>query len=75
MIYFYKLIFSKILSTMREKNYIKIGSLIYLVLVFTPIIPSGAFFSDHAKVTTLHRENDGAVGASTARKRKIGGSR
>jgi len=44
---FYKLIFSKILSTMREKNYIKIGSLIYLVLVFTPIIPSGAFFSDH----------------------------
>ncbi len=44
---FYKLIFSKILSTMREKNYIKLGSLIYLILVFTPIIPSGAFFTDH----------------------------
>ena len=43
---FYKLIFSNILSTIREKNYIKIGSLIYLVLVFIPIIPSGAFFSD-----------------------------
>lgn len=44
---FYKLIFSKILRTIREKNYIKIGSLIYLILVFTPIIPSGAFFTDH----------------------------
>ena len=44
---FYKLIFSKILSTFREKNYIKIGSLIYLVIAFTPIIPSGAFFTDN----------------------------
>mgnify|MGYP005994526615 CR=1 FL=1 len=42
---FYKLIFSKILKTFREKNYVKIGSLIYLIFVFTPIIPSGAFFS------------------------------
>ena len=46
LVIFYKLIFSKILSTIREKNYIKIGSLIYLILVFTPIIPSGAFFTD-----------------------------
>ena len=52
---FYKLIFSKILSTVREKNYIKIGSLIYLVIVFTPIIPSGAFFTDH--VITLFTIN------------------
>ena len=44
---FYKLIFSKILRTIREKNYIKIGSLIYLILVFVPLIPSGAFFSDN----------------------------
>ena len=43
---FYKLIFSKILSTIREKNYIKIGSLIYLILIFLPLIPSGAFFTD-----------------------------
>ena len=43
---FYKLIFSKILNTIREKNYIKIGSLTYLILVFLPIIPSGAFFTD-----------------------------
>jgi O-antigen ligase len=45
---FYKLIFSKILRTAHEKNYIKIGSLIYLILIFTPIIPSGAFFTDYA---------------------------
>jgi len=44
---FYKLIFSKILSTINEKNYIKIGSLIYIIIVFIPIIPGGAFFTDH----------------------------
>jgi len=27
-----------------EKNYLKIGSLIYLLLSFLPVIPSGAFF-------------------------------
>ena len=52
---FYKLIFSKFLSTIREKNYIKLGSLIYLMLVFIPIIPSGAFFTDH--VLTLFAIN------------------
>ena len=41
---FYKLIFSKILKTILEKNYLKIGTLIYLTLEFLPIIPSGAFF-------------------------------
>jgi len=41
---FYKLIFSKIKKTISEKNYLKIGSLIYLTLSFLPIIPSGAFF-------------------------------
>ena len=44
---FYKLIFSKILGTISEKNYVKIGSLIYLLLVFSPIIPSGAFFNNY----------------------------
>ena len=43
---FYKVIFSKNLVTIREKNYVKIGSLVYLILVFTPIIPSGAFFNN-----------------------------
>ena len=41
---FFKLIFSKILKTILEKNYLKIGALIYLTLEFLPIIPSGAFF-------------------------------
>ena len=42
---FYKLIFSKIVKTCLDKNYLKIGSLIYLILHFLPIIPSGAFFN------------------------------
>ena len=45
---FYKLIFSKIKKTFIENNYIKIGSLIFLIFVFAPIIPSGAFFNDYA---------------------------
>ena len=44
---FYKLIFSKILVTIRGKNYVKIGSLIYLILIFIPLIPSGAFFGNY----------------------------
>ena len=43
----YKLIFSKIIKITSEPNYLKIGSLIYLIFVFTPIIPSGAFFNDY----------------------------
>jgi len=43
----YKLIFSKILRTFSGNNYVKIGSLIYLIFVFTPIIPSGAFFNNY----------------------------
>ena len=42
----YKLIFSKIWNTLKESNYLKIGSLIYMVIVFTPILPSGAFFNN-----------------------------
>jgi O-antigen ligase len=45
---FYKLIFSKIKKTFKENNYTKIGSLIFLIFVFAPIIPSGAFFNDYA---------------------------
>ena len=43
----YKLIFSKIWTTLKQDNYIKLGALIYMIFVFTPIIPSGAFFSDY----------------------------
>ena len=42
---FYKLIFSKIMKTILEKNYLKIGALTYLINGFLPVIPSGAFFS------------------------------
>ena len=41
---FYNLIFSKIKKNISEKNYMKIGSLIYLILSFLPVLPSGAFF-------------------------------
>ena len=44
---FYKLIFSKIYQTFRDLNYLSIGSLIYLLLIFLPLIPSGAFFNDY----------------------------
>jgi O-antigen ligase len=42
---FYRLIFSKIKRTISGKNYLKIGSLIYLIISFFPLIPSGSFFS------------------------------
>ena len=44
---FFKLIFSKIIKVFRYDNYIQIGSLIYLIFIFLPLIPSGAFFSDN----------------------------
>jgi len=43
----YKLIFSKTLNTLRDKNSLQISSLVYLLLTFLPILPSGAFFSDY----------------------------
>ena len=45
---FFKLIFSKILIVLKNSNYIQIGSMIFLVLTFLPILPSGSFFSDFA---------------------------
>ena len=43
----YKIIFSKIVKTLRNNNYIMMGSLIYLMLIFLPLLPSGAFFNDY----------------------------
>ena len=43
----YKLIFSKIFMIIRENNQIQLGALIYLILMFVPLLPSGAFFSDY----------------------------
>ena len=43
----FKLVFSKIFLTFNSSNYIKLGSLIYMMLVFAPLLPSGAFFSSY----------------------------
>ena len=42
----FKLIFSKIINTFKSSNYLKSGSLIYMTLIFTPLLPSGAFFNN-----------------------------
>ena len=46
MIILYILIFSKIKEIIFSKSYLSIGSFCYLIATFTPLIPSGAFFSD-----------------------------
>lgn len=43
----FKLVFSKIFITLNSSNYFKLGSLIYITLIFTPLLPSGAFFSNY----------------------------
>ena len=42
---FYKLILSKIKNNNTRLNYIQLGSSIFLILTFLPLLPSGAFFS------------------------------
>ena len=44
---FYKLIFSKIKTTINKNNYIQLGAFVYLLVVFLPVIPSGSFFNDY----------------------------
>ena len=43
----YKLIFSKLIFNLKELNYIQLGSGIYIILSFLPLIPGGSFFSDY----------------------------
>tara|TARA_B100001093_G_scaffold515951_1_gene593559 strand:+ start:389 stop:1597 length:1209 start_codon:yes stop_codon:yes gene_type:complete len=43
----FKLVFSKITSTLNSSKYLKLGSLIYIMLVFLPLLPGGAFFSNY----------------------------
>ncbi len=45
---FYKLIFSKIFFVIKYGNYIQLGSLLYLITIFLPLIPSGSFFNDYS---------------------------
>ena len=44
---FFIIFFQSIKRIIIEKNYIGYGCLSYLLVVFTPILPSGAFFSDY----------------------------
>ena len=44
----FKLVFSKIFTTLNSSNYLKLGSFIYMALIFTPLLPSGAFFSNYS---------------------------
>ena len=62
---FYKLIFSKIMIISRNKNKFQLGALIYLVLIFLPLLPSGAFFSDN--VLTLFALNISVLYASNSK--------
>jgi len=44
---FYKLILSKFREIFKKDNIIPLGSFIYLLITFVPILPSGAFFGDY----------------------------
>tara|TARA_B100001057_G_scaffold246915_1_gene247301 strand:+ start:604 stop:1824 length:1221 start_codon:yes stop_codon:yes gene_type:complete len=45
---FYKLVVSKLLFISKKLNYIQLGSSIYITLIFVPLLPSGAIFSDYS---------------------------
>ena len=44
----FKLIFSKIFKVLRDGNYVQIGSMIFLLSTFLPLIPGGSFFNDYS---------------------------
>lgn len=44
---FYKIIFSKIREIINDENYISLGGFVYIAIVFVPLLPGGAFFSDY----------------------------
>ena len=43
---FFSLMFKILLNILKSKNYIQIGTFCYVLFVFTPLLPSGSFFSD-----------------------------
>ena len=45
LILFY-LIFKVLKVIVISKNYIQLGCFLYLILIFTPLIPGGSFFND-----------------------------
>ena len=44
----FNLIFSKIRTIINSNNYMQLGCLIFLIISFIPLLPSGAFFSDYS---------------------------
>tara|TARA_B100001057_G_scaffold90032_1_gene86265 strand:+ start:708 stop:1886 length:1179 start_codon:yes stop_codon:yes gene_type:complete len=46
LIILFKLIFSKISESFKKENFLTLGSLIYLLLIFIPLLPTGAFFGN-----------------------------
>lgn len=44
---FFLIFFESLKRIILEKNYVSCGCLSYLFIIFTPILPSGAFFSDY----------------------------
>lgn len=60
----YKLIFSKIIFVIKHGNCIQLGSLTYLITIFLPMIPSGAFFNDYS--LTLFTINLGILYSSSS---------
>ena len=44
---FYQLIFSKFRKIFERKNYLQLGSFIYILITFLPLLPGGAFFGDY----------------------------
>jgi O-antigen ligase len=48
LLYLFFLIFFKMLKVIiLEKNYLSLGCFAYVIVYFTPILPSGAFFTDY----------------------------
>ena len=43
---FFIMMFKILLNILLSKNYIQIGSFCFIIFVFTPLLPSGAFFND-----------------------------
>ena len=44
----FNLVFGKLAIILQSKNYIQVGSFIFLLSSFLPFLPSGAFFSDYS---------------------------
>tara|TARA_B100001057_G_scaffold215864_1_gene216109 strand:+ start:18 stop:1292 length:1275 start_codon:yes stop_codon:yes gene_type:complete len=46
LVIFFVLIFKNLNEIIKSRNYVQMGSFVYLIAIFLPLIPSGSFFSD-----------------------------